>query len=680
MRQLLVAAGIAAASPAFAQAPVTIPPAQAAAVMVYPSSFFADFRPINAFDMVSRIPGFTFNGGAEVRGLAGAVGNVLIDGERPSAKSVTLEDTLKRLTPQGVERIELIRGGAPGIDMQGQSVVANIIRRGGAEATAAIDGTLRLYGGRRPGTALRLEGARRSGGFRIEGALFAQDYNGFNETGRGIYVRRDGAGALLSRGAYVALGAQRVNSFNGAAEYRRGADTLRLTGGYQIEKPLSDGHFDHVSVQGARRVERVTNINRNRTFEVGGDYQHRFSPKAVARVIGLYTDKGNRRDSSVIGRGLTQLNAKRDQIGEAIVRTSLSITHSNSLTFELGGEGAFNYLDASNVATTGGLPVVLPSANVRVEERRAEGFATVSAKPLPKLSLEGTLRVETSRISQSGDATLERTFTFAKPRLIAAYALDDATQLRGRIERTVGQLDFADFAAAPDFNAGITSGGNANLEPERAWLAEIAVERRIWGEGAIVLTLRRHQIEQVVDVIPVFAANGAIFPAPGNIGDGRRDEAQLNLTLPTKRLGLRGGQLKLNVTARRSRVIDPTTHIRRPITDVRRLEGDATYTQDFPSLASTLTIESGTFGAKDRQYYISDIQTLTDPPITKVTWLYRPRPDLTLAFAIENVGSKERVRRRLIYDGPRSAQRLAVEEYRSSQLDPWISFRARKTY
>src|ERR671920_771685 len=46
-----------------------------------------------ALDMASRVPGFTLeNGDEEVRGFAGAVGNVVINGARPSAKAETLEN------------------------------------------------------------------------------------------------------------------------------------------------------------------------------------------------------------------------------------------------------------------------------------------------------------------------------------------------------------------------------------------------------------------------------------------------------------------------------------------------------------------------------------------------------------------------------------------------------------
>ena len=40
----------------------------------------------------------------------------------------------------GVARIDLIRGGQPGVDMQGKAVVANVIRKSGGGFRALLDG------------------------------------------------------------------------------------------------------------------------------------------------------------------------------------------------------------------------------------------------------------------------------------------------------------------------------------------------------------------------------------------------------------------------------------------------------------------------------------------------------------------------------------------------------------
>src|SRR5258708_668248 len=98
-------------------------------ISVYPASFFTDARPATAYDMVSRWRGFSLDPGWSERGLAGPAGNVLVDGARPTAKTDDLSSILQRIPAANVERIDVIHGGAPGIDMQGQTVVANVVTR-----------------------------------------------------------------------------------------------------------------------------------------------------------------------------------------------------------------------------------------------------------------------------------------------------------------------------------------------------------------------------------------------------------------------------------------------------------------------------------------------------------------------------------------------------------------------
>ena len=97
--------------------------------VVYDAAFYAQFAPRTALDMVNQTPGFSFDGGDnETRGFSGAVGNVLIDGERLGAKSQTLEDVLLRVPASEVLRIEILRGTDVAGDASNAAVLANVIR------------------------------------------------------------------------------------------------------------------------------------------------------------------------------------------------------------------------------------------------------------------------------------------------------------------------------------------------------------------------------------------------------------------------------------------------------------------------------------------------------------------------------------------------------------------------
>ena len=122
-KTLIFCAFLAAGAPAAALAQ----PEQG--ISAYPAAFFADSHPATALDMINRVPGFNLDTGTNARGFAGTASNVLVNGARPTAKTDDIQAILKRIPASDVERIEVIRGGAPGIDMQGQTVVANVVRK-----------------------------------------------------------------------------------------------------------------------------------------------------------------------------------------------------------------------------------------------------------------------------------------------------------------------------------------------------------------------------------------------------------------------------------------------------------------------------------------------------------------------------------------------------------------------
>jgi hypothetical protein len=65
--------------------------------LTYDSAFFAEARPNTAYEMIGRLPGFSFTDVGSARGFAGTAGNVLINGQRPTSKTDTLQSILTRI-------------------------------------------------------------------------------------------------------------------------------------------------------------------------------------------------------------------------------------------------------------------------------------------------------------------------------------------------------------------------------------------------------------------------------------------------------------------------------------------------------------------------------------------------------------------------------------------------------
>ena len=98
--------------------------------IVYPAAYFADFLPVSANDMISRIPGIGLamrGGGGGGRGLGSGGGEILINGQRTTGKGNTGADLLSRISADQVQHIEIIRGTSEDMDVRGAGEGVNVV-------------------------------------------------------------------------------------------------------------------------------------------------------------------------------------------------------------------------------------------------------------------------------------------------------------------------------------------------------------------------------------------------------------------------------------------------------------------------------------------------------------------------------------------------------------------------
>ena len=180
-----------------------------------------------------------------------------------------------------------------------------------------------------------------------------------------------------------------------------------------------------------------------------------------------------------------------------------------------------------------------------------------------------------SRIGETGDTRKSRTFFYPKPKLLVTWLPSEGHQFRLRIEQKVGQLDFGDFAASSEIALGTVAGGNADLKPLTLTVFELIYERRFWNKGVLELSARHRALYDVIDTIPLIGG----FDATGNIGNGTSDIANVSLTLPFDKIGVKDALLKLSGTWNWSRVTDPLTGERRRVAqEVRSIATSASAT------------------------------------------------------------------------------------------------------
>jgi outer membrane receptor protein involved in Fe transport len=673
-----LAQAAAAASP---EAVVQVAPAQG--VIAYPPEFFAAQRPANAREMLDRVPGFSFDGGDNVRGYEGAAGNVLIDGQRPATKTDSLDQLLRRVPFQRVARIELIRGGAPGIDMQGKSIIANVVMKTGDSfhGLVAVAHNYVLDDGR-SALAARLEASGQTHGNKWEVGLYTG--HGIDDGyGDGPRVRIAADGTLQVRSLIQSQGDGNDYILTGAYELPLLGGSLRVNGRL-YRNPYDYDQSDRIGVSTdpdlpAGALVRLHDSDDTDTTEGGLRYSRDFGSRIKLELVGLRQTKDEVFGEVVRSPVFSSEFAQHSETEETRGRGVLKFTQSSTLSWEAGGESALNTLDNHLQSTFNGAPQAIPAANVQVEEKRWEVFGKATWKPSPRWTVEASLRQEGSTISSSGDVTLEKDLSFTKPRIAVAWAFDDKTQIRVRYERVVGQLDFNDFVASTkNLSSGVLTTGNPDLSPEQAWVSEAAIERRFWDAGALTLTYRHSALSDAIDRAPIFTPTG-VFDAPANIGDGAKDEMIVGLTLPFAKLGLKGAQLQATSTWRDSEVTDPTTRQKRPLSKLRPQEWEAHFTWDLPQYKLSWGVDAfsawrETYYSFD-QVYIRKLKTYVQP---FVEW--KPRPDISLRTEFGNFTERGLRQTLYAYGGPRSTNGLAFVEDRDNQFGRMWYVRLRKTF
>lgn len=562
------------ATPALALAQAAPGTEQADDVLTYEPVFFADYNPQSALDLVSRVPGFDLQGGGGGRGLDAALGNVLIDGRRPSSKA-GVTTLLQRLPAATVLRVELIRSPVPGIDMAGQDQVVNVITDRSGGWTGAWNGEARLF-----------------------------------ESGR-VIPRGDASMTRTTPNATLTLAVDLSGHANGRDELRRNFDLTRgaalesriedrfqerfwdLTPSVGYQRQFDAGHSLRVDarvwawgfaanrtgfVEDAQSVLLGSAASRSETdaygTEVSADYDHRLSDVWSLKLTALQRltiEESNDRFVDFEPTGalddVTRIAETEDE-GETVLRLEArrASSPSRSRTFIL--EGAYNFLegdfDLFEDDGTGEIEVDLPVSDTRVEEHRVNAGVSELWRLSPRWTLDATAAVEFSRIAQTGDAEKERTFTYFKPEATLTWTPRETDQVRFSLRRSVGQLSFGDFISSVDVVDDTESLGNPNLEPERTTAAQVEWTRRFWQEGALTVILRHEWVEGVLDSVPV----GAAGDAPGNLDDGQRSWIEFEADLPTDRFGVDGGLLVLSGRLRDTNVPDPVTG------EDRRFRGD----------------------------------------------------------------------------------------------------------
>ncbi len=247
------------------------PPAASSERVVYEAAFYAPFAPRTALDMVNQTPGFTLDSGDdETRGFSGAVGNVLIDGERLGAKSQSLEDVLLRVPSSEVLRIEILRGADVAGDASNAAVLANVIRTrtaGGGTWMAGFEMTNEEKP--KPTGRLAWSGRSEDREYSIGANTYSHDHN--SEGPREV---TDGDGALVARRRGGFPHEQSEYALNGQYSQRLGEGRLVATGQAFYARFTEDFWLRTTTPEGVQTEREIDPYEEDtRSGEAGVTYQ-----------------------------------------------------------------------------------------------------------------------------------------------------------------------------------------------------------------------------------------------------------------------------------------------------------------------------------------------------------------------------------------------------------------------
>jgi len=620
-------------------------------IVTYTPEFFDEYFPVTALDLVERVPGFTLDRGDNVRGFGGAAGNVLIDGERPSTKSDSIENILSRIGKGSVERIELIRGATGGLDLGGQqTVVVNVVRKADAGGTIPWE----------------LQVVQDGSDFVLRGNVAYTDK--FKTTDYTLSLERFGFNGQ-------SIGFENLVVTNGPNEFRDEIELNRDLGtivDIKTDTKLGNGDSFRFNVRGlsGRFKSDETSIRTAEgaidpdffvqdgfsdfeEFEISSDYEHAFSRNFAIKVIGLVNREFRDNDFGItidqVGEDTTTSRSLANRTeGETIGRLEFDYSGWKSHTLQFGGEIAENFIDNELQFIQNGEEVPLPGSNTVVNELRGEFFASDSWTINPKFTADLSLAVEVSRIQQTGDVENSRTFVFPKPRLSFTYVPNSKTQWRLRLEQEVGQLNFFDFVSSANFDDADLDFGNPDLQPDRTLVAEATFERRFRDIGVLSVTLFYNYVQDLIDLIPTSATT----EATGNVGNGTRYGTEIMLTSDLDVIGIPNSRLDASWRIQDSTVDDLVTGETRRFSNERPQRIDVEFRKEVKSLKSAFGFS---YFRRNNGFFFGVDEFIDRGPFERfnVFWESTLPHGIRARVRIGNVFNQRQERFRTVFDGTR---------------------------
>lgn len=654
--------------------------------IMYSADYFAQWAPVTALDMINRIPGMNIEGSAGSpgsnasrggRGLGSGGGGtvILINGKRTAGKNNNTQSQLVRINANQVDYIEIIRGTGGELDVRGSTQIANIVMSAQqSNSSISYDINADYYSDNQTEPGGSLSYSAQTGDLNVLVNASAEPRYEHRESFERSVL---GDFSLNDTVTEDRIREQTTYTLSTNLDYSFSDNTsARFNALYaENDNPTTIDRLT-VSLQSTPNTpssQREDIPGELSNWEIGGDFEHRFNSGARLKtlLIANENDTSNTRERyDLYSDGSESKNLFLDSsntIQERILRASYTMDLIENHNVEFGAESAQTILDSElrlglplSTGTPsekfGGLvPSTVPNANTRVEEIRYEPFLIHNWRINSRMSLETALVYEFSEITQSGDSSNKRDFSFFKPKFDYRFDITPQLQLRMLIEKTVRQINFVDFVAVTDTedDDSNTLAGNAELRPDYWWNYNLLAEYRLPNDtGVVSANIYQHSHRDFKQRIDVSTSATNLASAVGNIGSGTMHVMDLKGSVRLSMFDMPNVLVTTLVSVRDSEVTDPFLQEERSFNNYHRGQFDIGFRHDIPAWKMNYGLKwNNRFDGDFKRWDIDDIESDTQKPFVTAFLEVTAFSNTILRLDIDNLSDSPQCRERERYLG-----------------------------
>ena len=653
---------------------------------VYTAADFARFAPKTAYDMLAQVPSFSIHTvDTQERGLGQASENVLINGQRIANKSGGAVDQLRNTPANSVERIEIVDAASLGIaGLSGQ--VANVILKETKKSSGQFEWD--------PGFRAHYTKPDFFGGhISYSGKEGPVDYtlSVKNDTGRG------GIG-----GPITIFDRDHVLTETRHEVFHSENSLLTFQGKFGIDGPgssvgnltlaytpyWSPAHLRDTRVLATGEIRARTDVQHLAGYEtdINGDYEFALGPGRL-KLIGLrhrdheplivtdilrYVSSGADSEGSRFSRD--------SHIAETVTRGEYSwVTGKNNWQFSF--ERAFNSLDQHGRLFTlqpdeTFQEIDFPQGSGKVVETRYEAMTTLSRPLASNVDLQVAAGAEISHLDRTTDEQPARKFFRPKGSIVIGWHPDKTWDISLKLRRRVGQISFYDFLAQPDLSDNRDNAGNPQLVPPQSWEVETDFAHDLGRWGKTSLNLHYYAVQDIVDFIPINEDEQGV----GNLPHAARAGFESTSTILLDPIGFTGAKVDVDIGAEWTRVRDPLTGQRRPISGVQDHWGSVQLRHDVPhtQMAWGAYVQHRHYVSN---YYLTEIDQTLDIP-----WMFgfyvedKNVLGMTARVSVDNIFNGRHTEDRTVWEGYRDRTRVDFFERHDELVGPIFSLSLKGTF